>query len=484
MKRKGLVYKLIITFSSILALILITLALVLSLWFKNYFFRQKIQELDRQSKVISDSVLSYLNGKENSKEDELKDCISFIGNSMDVDILITDNIGYVYEVSSDKFIENKYTNIGVSQKNMDKLKSGLAIERGGREIMKTSSHTYLKPIFQDNYFRGIIVMITPEQSIRSGLNRVYEIVWLSAIVAVIVAAIIIYYFARRMIINPLNEINIAARRLAKGDVGKRVKITSNDEIGELANSFNVMAEAIEESDKNRRDFISNVSHELRSPITSIKGFVAGILDGVIPKDKENYYLNIVYDEIKRLSRLVSDLLDISAMEEGKFKLNMVEFDINILIKQCIANFDGKIRNKGVNVEVTFGREHEFVYADRDRLIQVLTNIIDNAIKYSNDDGCIKITTNDKGSKVYVSVFNNGPLLKSEELARIWDRFYKSDKARINKESTGLGLPIVRLILAQHGEDIWVISFRIKVTTDSTNIILYQGITNNSCLFIF
>ena len=455
MKRKGLVYKLIITFSGILALILITLALVLSLWFKNYFFRQKIQELDRQSKVISDSVLSYLNGKENSKQNELKDCISFVGNSMDVDILITDNIGYVYEVSSDKFIENKYTNIGVSQKNMDKLKSGLAIEHGGREIMKTSPHTYLKPIFQDSYFRGIIVMITSEQSIRSGLKHVYEIVWLSAIVAVIVAAIIIYYFAKKIIINPLNEINIAARRLARGDVGKRVNITSNDEIGELANSFNVMAESIEASDKNRRDFISNVSHELRSPITSIKGFVAGILDGVIPKDKENYYLNIVYDEIRRLSRLVIDLLDISAMEEGKFKLNMVEFDINILIKQCIAKFDGKIRNKGVNVEVTFGREHEFVYADRDRLIQVLTNIIDNAMKYSNDNGNIKITTNDKGSKVYVSVFNNGPLLKDEELARIWDRFYKSDKARTNKDSTGLGLPIVRLILAQHGEDIWV-----------------------------
>lgn len=455
MKRKGLVYKLIITFSAILALILITLALVLSLWFRNYFFRQKIQELDRQGKVISDSVLSYLNGKESSKENELKDCISFFGNVMDVDILIADNIGYVYEVSSDKFIDKKYTNIGVSEKNMDKLKSGFTIERGGREMIKTSSHAYLKPIFQNDYFRGIIVMITSEESIRGGLRNVYEIVWLSAIVAVILAAIIIYYFARKIIINPLNEINIAARRLAKGDVSKRVKITSSDEIGELANSFNVMAESIEESDKNRRDFISNVSHELRSPITSIKGFVAGILDGVIPKDKEDYYLNIVYDEIKRLSRLVSDLLDISAMEEGKFKLNMVEFDINILIKQCIANFDGKIRNKGVNVEVTFGREHEFVYADRDRLMQVLTNIIDNAIKYSNDNGNIKITTNDKGSKVYVSVFNNGTLLKAEELARIWDRFYKSDKARTNKDSTGLGLPIVRLILAQHGEDIWV-----------------------------
>lgn len=455
MKRRGLVYKLIITFSGILSLTLITLALVLSLWFKNYFFEQKRQELDRQSEVISDCVISYLNGKESDKKNKLKDKIKLVSNSMDVDILITDNIGYIYEVSSDKLSTQKYTNIGISEKYMDKLKSGESIEYGRKQSIRASSHTYLKPIFQDDYFRGIIVMTTPEESIKSGLNHVYEIIWFSAIVAVIVAAIIIYYFARRIIINPLNEINIAARRLSKGDVGKRVKITSNDEIGELADSFNVMAESLEKSDKNRRDFISNVSHELRSPITSIKGFIAGILDGIIPKDKENYYLNIVYDEIKRLSRLVSDLLDISAMEEGKFKLNKIEFDINTLIKQCLASFDGKIRNKGLNVEVIFGNEHDFVYGDRDRLIQVLTNIIDNSIKYSDNNGNIKIETNNKANKVYVSIFNDGPLLKEEEISRIWERFFKSDKARTNKESTGLGLAIVRLILTQHGEDIWV-----------------------------
>lgn len=455
MKRKGLIYKLIITFSSILGFILIMVALILSLWFKNFFFEQKKGELDRQSDIVAEFVVSYLNGKDNSKEIDLMNCMKFVSISSGVDILITDNMGYIYEVSSDEYLSYKYKNLGIEDDEMDRLKNDELIEYNNGSKIDIQSHTYLKPIFQGDYFRGIIVMITSEEGINNGLNLVYQIIWFLAIVAIIIAAIIIYYFAKRIIIDPLSEINIAARRLSKGDVGKRVKIKSNDEIGELASSFNVMAESLEESDKNRRDFISNVSHELRSPITSIKGFVAGILDGVIPKDKENYYLNIVYDEVKRLSRLVSDLLDISAMEDGKFKLNAIEFDINVVIKQCLAKFDGKIKDKGVNVEVIFENEHEFVYADRDRMIQVITNIIDNSIKYSSDNGTIKIKTRQKGDKIYISVFNNGPLLKEEEFARIWERFYKSDKSRTNKDSTGLGLAIVRLILTQHGEDIWV-----------------------------
>lgn len=455
MKRKSLVYKLIITFSGILALILISLAIVLSVWFKGYFFNQKKQELDKQSMIISKAVISYLDLKENSRENDLINTINFVSDIMGVDILITDKIGYIYEVSSEKYEDKKFTNLGLSEEDMNELRSGESVERGGIDGRRVVSHNYLKPIFQDSYFRGVIVMITPVENIKSGLIVVYKIVWLSALAAILISAIIIYYFAKRIIINPLNEINIAARKLSKGDVEKRVVIKSRDEIGELADSFNVMAESLEKSDKNRRDFISNVSHELRSPITSIKGFVAGILDGVIPKDKENYYLNIVYDEIKRLSRLVSDLLDISAMEDGKFKLNMIQFDINLLIKQSLASFDGKIRDKGINVQVLFCNEHEFVYGDRDRLIQVITNVIDNAIKYSNEGGEIKIKTKEKSRKVYISIYNSGPLLKEDEVLRIWDRFYKSDKSRTNKDSTGLGLSIVRLILTQHGEDIWV-----------------------------
>ena len=232
-------------------------------------------------------------------------------------------------------------------------------------------------------------------------------------------------------------------------------VNCNNEIGELAESFNMMAESLEKSDTKRREFISNVSHELRSPITSIKGFIGGILDGVIPRDRENYYLKIVYDEIDRLARLVNDLLDMSAMESGKFNLAITEFDINQVISLCILNLEHKIQEKGLNVKATFHNNRAYVLGDRDRIIQVVTNIIENSIKYSNDDVEIKIDVYSKGEKIYVDIFNSGECIEEKELNKIWDRFYKSDKSRTNKLSTGLGLPIVRSILSQHNEDIWV-----------------------------
>ena len=255
----------------------------------------------------------------------------------------------------------------------------------------------------------------------------------------------INHFVKKQLINPLKEIYLVANKLARGEVDKRIQVKSNDEIGELAKSFNIMAESLESLDTNRRDFISNVSHELRSPITSMKGFIAGMLDGVIPKDKENYYLKLVYDEINRLSRLVNDLLDISSMEVGKFKLTIMEVDINALIKRCLLNIESKVRDRGIHVNATLENEHLYVYADSDRIMQVLTNLLDNAIKYGGDNGIINVSTRIKGPKVHVSVYNKGPMMTEEEMNHIWDRFYKSDKSRTNKESTGLGLPIVRCI---------------------------------------
>lgn len=223
----------------------------------------------------------------------------------------------------------------------------------------------------------------------------------------------------------------------------------------MAQSFNRMARSIEQSDNIRKEFISNVSHELRSPITSIKGFIGGILDGVIPRDKENYYLKIVYDEINRLARLVNDLLDISAMESGKFNLNISEFDINQTTSLCILNLENKIQTKGLNVKATFHEKRCFAIGDRDRILQVMTNLLENAIKYSEDNGQIEVNISTKGEKIFVSIFNSGDILSENDLNHIWDRFYKSDKSRTNKISTGLGLPIVRLILSQHNQDIWV-----------------------------
>lgn len=298
-------------------------------------------------------------------------------------------------------------------------------------------------------------MTAPLSTIGKQLHRIYLIVWISALGAMVFASVVLSLVSKKILINPLAEINKAAKRFANGEVNKRVHIESCDEIGELASSFNIMAESLEKVENNRRDFISNVSHELRSPITSIKGFIAGIIDGVIPRDKEGYYLDIVYSEIKRLTRLINDLLDLSAIESGKLKFNMKKNDINELIRLCVINNEQKIREKQIMLKVDLKDQNCYVKADEDKTMQVMTNLLDNAIKYCGNNGIIRISTYSKGSKVFVEIYNNGPKIADEEIRHIWNRFYKSDKSRTNKVSTGLGLPIVRMIIMQQGEEVWV-----------------------------
>lgn len=455
MRKRSLVYRLTITFTAILTVIVVSIDIVLSCWFRGFFLSQKKETLDRQSKLIESAAISHINSERESSLEALKDTIDFVSDSIDADILITDNLGITYAVSNKEHEGIKLTSIDITDKDMKSLKKGETVQYSGTTKFGANTHTYLKPIISGDYFGGIIVIVTSTESLQNILLHVYKIVWLLLLVEIVLACGIIYYFIKKMLVNPLDKLSSAANKLAKGDVRQRLEITSDDEIGDLSASFNIMAESLEKVETNRRDFISNVSHELRSPITSMKGFIAGILDGVIPRDRENYYLNIVYDEINRLSRLVEDLLDISSLDEGKFKLNKIEIDINVLIRICLANLEGRVQKKNLKVDVIFDNAHQFVFADRDRMIQVITNLLDNSIKYTDINGYIKIETKVRNNKVYVSIFNNGQLISEEGLARIWDRFYKSDKSRTNKESTGLGLPIVRLILTQHGEEIWV-----------------------------
>ena len=383
----------------------------------------------------------------------MKNTMKIIKVSVDMDSIIVDSQGYIYAVSDNEFSKLKYTKIDISNSDMELLKAGEIIERDFIIEPNKQYKFYYKPLFNNNSFNGITVLI--EDGKEGNTSSLYTIIWLAVLTAVILSSVVAYYLAQRILIKPLSEINNAAKKFAKGEVEKRVYIDSEDEIGELAESFNIMAESLEKVDMVRREFISNVSHELRSPITSIKGFITGIIDGVIPKDKENYYLNIVNDEIGRLSRLVSDLLDISSMESGKFKLNIIEMDINEIITLCILNLEGKIESRKRKVEVIFNDKHEYCLGDRDRIIQVVTNIMENAIKYGYEGGKIEVETYAKGDLVYVSIFNSGPIINKEEINKIWERFYKMDKARTNKVSMGLGLPIVRLILTQHNQDIWV-----------------------------
>lgn len=455
MRKKGLIYKLLLTFSSITAAVMILVGMFLSTWINREYSRQESERASKYIEIIEEATSEFLNKNNELGYEDLKNTMKIIKVSVDMDSIIVDKQGYVYTVSDERLNYLKYSKLDIKDSDMELLKSGQTLQHNFiRRDDGIKGKAYFRALFSNNNFNGVIILTKPISSVNT--SKLYTIIWLSVLSAVILSSIVAYHFAKKILIKPLSEINNAAKKLAQGEVEKRVYIDSQDEIGDLAESFNIMAESLEKVDTVRREFISNVSHEIRSPITSIKGFVTGIIDGVIPRDRENYYLNIVNDEVSRLSRLVTDLLDISSMESGKFNLNIIKMDINEIITLCTLNLEGKIKEKNIKVDVIFNKNHEYCLGDRDRIIQVVTNILENAIKYGREQGGrIQIETYAKGEHIYVSIFNNGPNIPREDINKIWERFYKTDKSRTNKISTGLGLSIVRLILTQHNQDIWV-----------------------------
>lgn len=447
-RKESINQRIIVTFISVTSIVLIFLGSIMTILFNKNYHSTKLSNLEKQMGIIENSINNYLNQQDGSYS-QLKEIIKMACISTNTEAIITDRLGYVYLVNGEDYQDLMYSKIKL---NTESLSSNIEFKKEVFKVDNASINGYVKAIYEDGEIDGYMIMVMQNQSER---NFNMFIIWITVIIEIIISAIVIKIVTNQIIIRPIDNINNVAKRLAKGEVEKRVVVNCNNEIGELAESFNMMAECLEKSDTKRREFISNVSHELRSPITSIKGFIGGILDGVIPRDRENYYLKIVYDEVDRLARLVNDLLDMSAMESGKFNLAITEFDINQVISLCILNLEHKIQEKGLNVKATFHNNRAYVLGDRDRIIQVVTNIIENSIKYSNDDGEIKIDVYSKGEKIYVDIFNSGECIEEKELNKIWDRFYKSDKSRTNKLSTGLGLPIVRSILSQHNEDIWV-----------------------------
>ena len=273
-----------------------------------------------------------------------------------------------------------------------------------------------------------------------------------AIALVILLALMFSYILSRRIAKPIKAIVEATKNYSHGDYTGRVITRQKDEIGALAGNINEMADFIEASEEVRKNFISDVSHELRTPMTTISGFVGGILDGTITGDKEREYLSIVLDETKRLSRLTGQLLDISRLEGTA--LSKHRFDINEAVRLCVINFENLIREKNLNVKVDFDDEQCLVYADRDAIQRVLTNLIDNAIKFTDPFGEITVKTEDKSTDIRISVHNTGIGITKDELRNIWDRFYKADKSRSrNRYGTGLGLFIAKNIVNLHEKDI-------------------------------
>ena len=258
----------------------------------------------------------------------------------------------------------------------------------------------------------------------------------------------------------MKNITHTTREFAKGNFAARVAPYTERseilEISELAEAFNSMAADLEKAEEIKNAFVSDVSHELRTPMTTIGGFVSGILDGTIPADRQEEYLTIVRDEISRLSRLVNTFLDITRLQSDKTIINMTNFDITELIRIAIIGLEQKIEAKNINVELSLEEENCYAYADRDSITRVITNLIDNAVKFTNPDGNITISVTTRQRDIFISVRNTGNGIPKEQLGMIFQRFYKTDKSRSeNREGTGIGLYLVKNILNAHGRDITV-----------------------------
>jgi signal transduction histidine kinase len=319
------------------------------------------------------------------------------------------------------------------------------------------------PVKDSNKITGAVVIYSPLAPLEQQIKSIREIAYWGALLGMGLATILSVFILKTMT-RPLLKMEAVAHAIADGEFGKQVPVVTNDEVGKLASSLNNMSlqlkekiEAIERLDKTRQEFVSNVSHELRTPLTVIQSFSEAILDGLVKEDKErDFYLKNILEESKRLKRLVDDLLDLKALEAGQTLADMEYVLISKLVMVTAGNFMSLAREKDIELNVTIKDKEVTVYGNIDRLKQVMTNLIGNAIAHTQPGGRVEIKEEQKDDRVLLSVADNGPGIPQEEIEHIWERFYKVDKSRARGAGgTGLGLAIARRIVVLHGGTVTV-----------------------------
>ena len=308
---------------------------------------------------------------------------------------------------------------------------------------------------------GLVVVSMPTGDTQALMEGIADI-QVTVSLLVILIAVVVMSVSTRNECRPLREMAQAARDFGHGNLKARVRTGghNSEEVDELAVAFNNMAESLEKREYQRQEFVANVSHELKTPMTTIGGYVDGMLDGTIPPERHRYYMQIVSDETKRLSRLVRSMLDISRLQnqEGIPAEKKTRFDMEECIGEVLITFEQKIVAKNLDVQVDLPEHPVFTRADKDAVTQVVYNLLDNAVKFCNEGGELGLKLRIGGSKIYVTISNQGNTIPPEELPLVFDRFHKIDKARNrSQEGWGLGLYIVKTLVCSHGENISVAS---------------------------
>ena len=313
------------------------------------------------------------------------------------------------------------------------------------------------PISNSFEIKGYVVINIPESAIVERVYDTFNTNYLTlAIVLILSSAFLVLYFFQ--VHRPIKEITRATNEYSKGNLSYHVKPTHNDEIGRLGMSLDYMASQLNESDKFQQKFLSNISHDFRSPLTSIKGYLEAIQDGTIPPEMLDKYIGIMLFETERLTKLTSNILTLNELDPKSVRLDISTFDLNSIIRHTVETFEGTCKKKGIKFNITYANSVQNVKADKGRIQQVIYNLIDNAIKFSKENSYIYITVKEKGEKAQISIKDTGCGIAKEDIDKIWDRFYKSDSSRgRDKKGSGLGLSITKEVIQAHGENIDVVS---------------------------
>lgn len=441
-----------------------TVTIVLCLLFMSLGIIQAIKtfgysQLERETDVCGERVQMFFDNAIN--EVGALDTAAFIqamqpmNTYSDKLFVVTDPELKVYWCSDG--VQKSLTGVKLEFKKIDKTLKGDVIELKKNTLGIYDENMYTK-CYPLNDKQGNVCGVVCISSTRNEMTRAmiscYRIFAVFLAFTILIGFLMVY-MSSKALAAPLKEMNEAAKVIASGDFEKRIRINYDDEIGQLANSFNEMASSLYLQEKSRREFLSNISHDLRSPLTSMRGFLQAILDGTIPEDKRDRYLHIIMDETDRLAKLANNMLEINKLEETE-KLNIKTFDINELASRTLEPFEERAAKLLITLTTDFYTESCPVSADEEKIQRVIYNLVDNALKFTHKYGIIRIITRPShdGKKVLVTVKDNGKGVSKDEQKKVFDRLYKADVSRgKDKKGTGLGLSIVREFIKAHNETI-------------------------------
>ena len=427
-----------------------------------YTIREKKDTLERNARSIaqftSDSVES--GGKLVWQTPAFQKYLSSVAKVSDSHVMVATPEGVIVYATSGSadLIEFQYAELSPA--------TVASIVDGSRVGMDQLDGLYREPRYlvglpitnDKGYLQGLVLVSASASNISGVWRDLSGILLVTALAVVLIAAIISSVTSMRQS-QPIKEIAAAARQFGLGRLDVRVDVGSRrDEVGELAEAFNAMADSLAKSEQRRSEFIANVSHELKTPMTSIAGFADGILDGTIPPDQERHYLQIISSETRRLSRLVRSMLDLSRLQSDE-RAAQQQFDLCETLVRALVTLEGKVNAKRLEVDAQLPQDEPVpVWGDQDAITQVCYNLLDNAIKFSQEGGVLGLGVSVKGAKATVTISNQGETIPPGEQQLIFDRFHKTDHSRsADRDGVGLGLYIVKTILNSHKETISCVS---------------------------